>query len=133
MAALLCIFILCIILHILRFSEITFHTIHKFTILLHFYRQGNVYNHGHNSTNPELNNMSTSAITSSSGVGGPNSPSPRVASPGFFKGPEISPVEVGGHQPPDPPHRSFASDGAGLPSAPSGFPSQIQHAEKNNR
>ena len=106
------------------------HTIHKFTILLHFYRQGNGYNNGHNSANPELNNMSTSPIPSSGGVVGPNSPSPRVASPGFFKGSGISPIEVGSHQPPDPPHRSFPSDGAGLPS---GFPSQIQHAEKNNR
>ena len=112
---------------------ITFHAIHKFTIFLYFYRQGNGYNNGNNSANPELKNMSTSAITSSGGVVGPNSPSPRVASPGFFKGPELSPVEVGIHQPPDPPHRSFSSDGAGLPSAPSGFTPQIQHSEKNNR
>ena len=88
------------------------------------YRQDNGYRNGGNSTNSEVNNMSSSAIgTSNNGTVLSNCVPGRSQS--LFKGSVTS--EERGHQPPAPPHRSFTSDVGASPhssSINSGHPKQ---------
>ena len=86
------------------------------------YRQDNGYHNGSNQTNSEVNTMSASAMNpSNNGISSPNSVP--IHSTGFLKGSLTSTNEEGGHQPPDPPHRSFSSD----------VSASIQQTAHNNR
>ena len=97
-----------------------------------FLRQDNGYRNGPNSTNSEVNLMSSSSLgASNNGVALSNCVPGRAQS--LFKGSITSKTEEKGQQPPEPPHRSFPSDAGVLSSTSSIFTCQAQKAESNNR
>jgi hypothetical protein len=94
------------------------------------YRQDNGYQNGSNSTNSEVNIMSSSALANSN-----NGASLSNCVPGrsqsLFKGSVTS--EEGGHQPPAPPHRSFTSDVSAPPNGSSINSCHTKHGVHKNR
>ena len=94
------------------------------------YRQDNGYQNGSNSTNSEVNVMSSSALgTSNNGTALSNCVPGRSQS--LFKGSVTS--EEGGHQPPAPPHRSFTSDVGASPNGSSINSCHSKQAVHKNR